>query len=160
MLLGNLFRNHPKKTAGLSACMALCLPLTAQYEGLKTRAYLDPIGIPTICFGETENVSIGDIKTVEECNTMLTARLGYFAFQVDNMVTVEISPEEHAALSSFSYNVGLTAFKNSTLLRKLNDGMHIAACNELPRWNKAGGRVLPGLVKRREAEKKLCLSGL
>lgn len=152
---------HKKKSA-LAACMALCLPLTAHYEGLRTKAYLDVAvpGLYTVCFGETLNVKKDDTHTVEECKEMLSMRLGYFAYQVDKLVTVDITPEEHASYASFAYNVGLKAFEKSTLLKKLNANQHIAACNELTRWNKAGGRVLPGLVKRREAERTLCLSGL
>lgn len=157
--LFKLFGKHKKKSS-LSLAVILALPLTAQYEGLRTRAYLDPVGIPTICFGETQDVSMGDIKTVEECKTMLTARLGYFAAQVDLLVIPEYPPEVMAAMSSISYNIGLGAFKKSSMLRLLNEGKPIAACNYLSQYNKAGGKILPGLVKRREAERKLCLSGL
>lgn len=149
-----------KGKSSLALVLALATPLVAHYEGLRTRAYLDPIGIPTICWGETVNVKLGQIKTVEECNKMLTARLGYFAVRVDAMIQPEISPQEMAAYSSLAYNVGLGAFEKSTLLKKVNAGDRVGACNELPRWNKAGGKVLSGLVLRREAEKRLCKSGL
>jgi len=149
-----------KATGGMAAVMLLATPLVAQYEGLRTKAYLDPIGIPTLCYGETLGVSLGDSRTVEECNQMLTVRLGYFAMRVDALIQPEISPQEMAAYASLAYNVGLGAFEKSTLLKKVNAGNRLGACYELPRWNKAGGKVLNGLVKRREAEKKLCLSSL
>lgn len=151
-------QNNKKKGAG--AAIILALPMVAHYEGLRTKAYLDPVGISTICYGETENVKLGDVKTKEECDNMLSVRLGYFSRQVDAMIEPEISPQELAAYSSLAYNVGLGAFKGSTLLRKVNSGDRSGACDELPRWNKAGGKVLAGLVKRREGERLLCLSGL
>ena len=144
----------------LSAMMALALPLTAHHEGLRLRAYLDPVGIPTICYGETKGVELGQVRSKQECDDMLTARLGYFAYQVDNAVTVTMTPEIHAALASFAYNVGVGAFKRSTLLKKLNSGDYVGACNELPKWKYAGGKVWAGLVKRRQEEKALCLSGV
>ena len=148
-----------KKTAAGSAVLMLALPLVAQYEGLRTKAYLDPIGIKTVCYGETQS-DIDRSYTKEECEKMLTIRLGYFATRVDGLVIPEISPQEMAAYSSLAYNVGLAAFEKSTILRLLNNGNRKGACNELLRWNKAGSKVLPGLVKRREAERALCLSGL
>lgn len=151
-------QKNKKKSAG--AVMALAIPMVAHYEGLRTKAYLDAVGIPTICYGETENVKLGDVKAKEECDNMLSVRLGYFSRQVDAMIEPEISPQELAAYSSMAYNVGLGAFKGSTLLKKVNAGDRPGACDELPRWNKAGGKVLAGLVKRREAERALCRSGL
>jgi lysozyme len=154
----NLVKNSVR-VGGLSAVMALALPLTAHHEGLRLRAYLDPVGIPTICYGETKGVALGQVKSKQECDDMLTARLGYFAYQVDKSVTVPMTAEMHAALASFAYNVGMGAFNKSTLLRKLNAGDYVGACNELPRWMFAGGKVWAGLVKRRAEERALCLSG-
>lgn len=138
----------------------LALPLTAHYEGLKTKAYLDPVGIVTICYGETENVFIHDIKTEDECKEMLSARLGWFALQVDKLVTVDATPEQLAAYTSFTYNVGVNTFKKSSVLRLANEGKRKESCNFLTRYVYAGGKILPGLVKRREAEKRLCLDGI
>lgn len=124
------------------------------------KAYLDPVGIPTICYGETSGVELGQVLTKRECDEMLWARLGYFAYRVDMSVDVPMGPEMHAALSSFAYNVGMGAFQSSTLLRKLNAGDYVGACNELPRWKYAGGKVWAGLVKRRAEEKALCIKGI
>jgi len=74
---------------------------------------------------------------------------------VENMVTVDLTQEQFDALTVWVYNLGPTNFKNSTLLRKLNSGDYSAVPTEIKRWNKAGGRVLEGLVKRREAEAKM-----
>lgn len=172
--MGNFFGKlgAHKKKAGLSLVMVLALPLTAQYEGLQTKSYLDPVGIKTVCYGETQ-ADMDKIYTKEECGEMLSIRLGYFSAMVDKLVTVDMSPQEHAAYSSFSYNVGIGEFKNSTLLKYLNSGQHRAACNSLNYksydedgichgygcgW--AGGKQYKGLQKRRGAERTLCLSGL
>lgn len=144
----------------LAAVMILAAPLVAQYEGLRTKAYLDPIGIPTICYGETNDVEMGDVQTEENCKTMLTARLGTFAIAVDGMVTPEVKPEVLAAFSSLAYNIGIGAFQKSSVLRLVNEGKTKEACDFMLKYRMAGGKVLPGLVKRREAERKLCLSGL
>lgn len=149
----------PHKKKALAACMALCLPITAHYEGLRTKAYLDPIGLKTVCYGETV-ADMNKTYTKEQCGEMLSIRLGYFATMVDKLVTVDITPQEHASYASFAYNVGLKTFQDSTLLKKLNAGEHIAACNQLTRFVYAGGKKLQGLVARREAERQLCLSGL
>jgi len=155
-------RQQSIRKYGLAATVAatLAMPVTAHYEGLRVKAYLDPIKIPTICFGETENVKLGDTKTVQECKDMLTMRLGYFAYQVDQIVTVPMSPETHASLASFTYNCGVECFKKSSIARLANSGKMREACDFLLKYNRAGGKVLNGLVKRREAERKLCLQSL
>lgn len=146
------------------AVMAVALPFTAQHEGLRLKAYLDPVGIWTICYGETLNVKAGQEKTLNDCYKMLEVRLAYFAWQVDAAVIPPMKPEMHAALASFAYNAGMANFNSSTLLRKLNSGDPVGACNELPKWKygtRAGQKViLPGLVKRRAAERALCLRGI
>lgn len=73
---------------------------------------------------------------------------------------VPLSDERRAALVSFTYNVGGGAYCSSTLVRLLNNGFTLEACNQLPRWNKAKGMPLPGLKTRREAERQLCIKGL
>lgn len=76
------------------------------------------------------------------------------------VVRVPLSTKEQAAYLSFTYNLGVKAFTNSTLLKKLNSGDRVGACNELLRWNKANGKALNGLTKRRQEENKLCLEGV
>jgi len=158
---GNLFK-QPKKTAsaGLAAMFLIATPFTAQHEGLRLKAYLDPVGIPTICYGETEGVEMGQVQHKEMCDTMLKAKLGMFGTAVDYMVTPDMTPQTHAALTSLAYNIGIGAFQKSSVLRLYNEGKPIAACNFMTRYVYAGGKKLTGLVKRREAERALCLSGL
>lgn len=161
-MIWRLLKRAPRKAAatGLAAVTLIAAPFTAHHEGLRLKAYLDPVGVPTICYGETRGVKMGDVKTKEECDALFEARLGYFAYWVDYYVQHDLSPKTHAALTSFAYNVGVGAFSKSTLLRLFNEGKFIEACNQLPRWVYAKGKKLPGLVTRREEERQLCLAGL
>jgi lysozyme len=145
---------------GKKTWLAIALSAVAGFEGLRTTAYNDPVGIPTICFGYTHDVELGDRATPEQCQQLLTDEVVKYAHDVSNLSVVPLSHEEKAAYTSFAYNVGTGAFERSTLLKKLNAGDRRGACNELPRWVYAKGIKLPGLVKRRAAERELCLSGL
>lgn len=126
--------------------------------------YSDPVGIATVCWGLTgkdlngKPLVVGQKYTEEDCNKMFVQRIQGFEKQVDSLVKVEYaSPYQKAALISFSYNVGVGALSSSTLLRKLNAGDHIAACEELSRWVYANRKRLNGLVTRRAEEKQWCL---
>lgn len=147
---------HKKKAAWITICVA-CV---GSAEGLRTVAYRDPVGIPTICFGETKGVRLGDKATVDECKGMLGSRVEEFGRGVDACVKVPLPDTRKAAFVSFSYNVGTQAFCSSTLVRKLNAGDTVGACDELLRWTKAKGITLPGLVKRREQERAMCMAGV
>jgi lysozyme len=144
--------------AGASALL-IATPLVAEYEGRSLVAYLDPVGIPTICEGYTWGVYLGDVKTHSECDKLTEKELVKAIRVVEVAVDVPLSETRKAALASFVYNVGPTRFLSSTLLDKLNSGDTIGACNELSRWVYAKGKKYYGLVRRREAERKLCLVG-
>lgn len=171
---GSGVKNGAKK-GGLvaAAVMTIALPFTAQHEGLRLKAYLDPVGIPTICYGETKNVELGQVKSRQECDEMLAVRLAWFGYQVDQLVMPEMAPETHAALTSFAYNIGVGAFKNSTALRKMNTGDQVGGCKAIATkiiredgrcvgygCGRAGGKLWAGLQKRRQQESKLCLKGV
>lgn len=146
---------------GLSAAAIMAGSGTVSFfEGKANTAYPDPVGIVTICYGETIGVKKGDYKTDEECLESLASELVEHEKGMLKVVKVPLSTKEQAAYLSFTYNLGVKAFTNSTLLRKLNSGDRIGACNELLRWNKANGKVLNGLTKRRQEENKLCLEGV
>lgn len=153
-----------KQVAG--AWLGLALAIVPSFEGLRTDAYLDPVGIPTICFGETKGVQIGDTATNAECQALLKDRLQEFHADLQKCLPALplFPPEVQAAFVSWSYNVGTGAACGSTLVKRATVGDLRAACNELPKWNKArkGGILitLPGLTKRRAEEQALCLSGL
>lgn len=154
---GNLHKMTAKKTA---AWVAICASCVAGAEGLRTYAYRDPVGIPTICFGETKGVRMGDKATADECKDMLIDRVQEFGDGVDACVKRPLPNETKAAFTSFAYNVGVAKFCGSTMARKAASGDLAGACNELPRWNKANGVPLPGLTNRREKERELCIKGL
>ena len=146
---------------GLSAALVLAGAGTVSYyEGVSNKAYLDPIGIWTICYGETKGVNKGDYKTDEECLDSLAEELTEHHKKMVMYIKTPISEKEEAAYLSFTYNVGVGAFSKSTLLKKLNSGDRVGACSQLLCWDKAGGKKLKGLTLRRQSENKLCLEGV
>ncbi len=142
--------------------LAASLAFIGAWEGRSLTAYLDPVDIPTICFGSTRGVELGDTATAAECAVMFTDDLKRHEVALRTCLSYpDALPDGvYTALLSWAYNVGTGAACGSTLVRYANAGQLEAACNQLPRWNKAGGRVLRGLVNRRAAEQVLCLSGL
>ena len=126
------------------------------YEGFRSDAYNDGVGVTTIGFGSTAGVKPGDRITVERALVTALADATRHGEEIKKCIKVPLYQTEFDAYSSFAYNVGTGAFCGSTLLKKLNSGDYPGACAELSRWVKAGGKVLPGLVKRRAAERKLC----
>lgn len=137
--------------------VALVVALVGGFEGLRTKAYRDPVGIPTVCFGETKGVKMGDQYTKAQCETMLIARLEEFRAGVDKCLKVPMPDERKAAVVSLAYNIGTGAFCKSTVARKLNAGDVQGGCDAFMMWTKAKGITLPGLVTRRKVERDLCL---
>jgi len=147
-------------TGVLIGAGAILVPVLQGYEGLVLVAEPDPVGIPTICYGHTEGVKLGDTMSKQECDYLLAVEVMEYMKAVDEMVTVDLPETRLAALSSFAYNVGPENLRKSTLLKLLNAGHTREACNELTRWSFAKGKKLRGLVIRREDERKMCLEGL
>ena len=135
--------------------------LIKMYEGFRAQAYICPAGVPTIGFGTTrirgKSVELGMKVTTDEANVFLDEDLKSFEDAVNNFVKVEINQNQFDALVSFTYNVGVTNMKNSTLLKLLNQSKYDEAAEQFLRWNKANKKVLPGLTRRRTAEKNLFL---
>lgn len=150
----------PRKLSAAGGALALAAALVAPFEGRSLVAYLDPVGIPTICEGITAGVRMGDMATPAECDALLEHELQRAVDAVDRQVLVPLPDTRRAALASFVYNVGEGQLARSTLLRKLNAGDVRGACAELSRWVYAGGKKLGGLVRRRAAERELCEVGL
>lgn len=130
-------------------------------EGSKQEAYLDPVGIPTICVGSTSGVFLGQKATQRECDERLQEDTTYAGAAIKRCLTgdVRLTQKQYDALVSFTFNVGGGAFCKSTLARKINAGDCLGAANEFQRWNRAGGRVLPGLTSRRAKEAWLYRNG-
>ena len=143
----------------IAGSLTMAVSIVGYFEGRELMGYIDPVGIPTICYGHTATAKLGDTKSPEECERLLREDLGVALRAVDKALPV-LPPSTRAALGSFTYNVGVGAFNSSTLLRKAKAGDLTGACDELSRWVYAGGRKLPGLVNRRAAERELCLAGL
>jgi lysozyme len=138
------------------------IDLIAGFEGYRSTAYLDSAGIWTIGFGATfypngVKVKKGDTCTVEQAKQYKAHDLKRFEKCVNDVVKVKINQNQYNALVSLTYNIGESAFKNSTLARKLNSGDYQGAADQFLAWNKAGGKVVQGLVNRRTAERKLFL---
>jgi lysozyme len=134
------------------------LNLIKRFEGLRLTAYDDGVGVWTVGFGHTKGVQPGDKITEEQATDFLRIDVAEASDAVARLVTVALSQNQRDALISLVYNIGSGAFEGSTLLRKLNAGDHAGAADEFTRWNKGGGRVLAGLVKRRAAERELFMS--
>jgi len=127
------------------------------FEGYRTVAYRDIAGVLTICAGHTRGVQPGDTATMQECRALLNEEAQEYWDEVDRLVIPPMKPREQIAFTSLAYNIGLDAFARSTLLVRANAGQMLAACNEILRWVHAGGKIVPGLVKRRKAEHDICI---
>ncbi len=131
------------------------LALIRQAEGLRLRAYKCPAGVWTIGYGTTAGVKEGLVITKERAEELLREDVKRFEDQVMRLVKVRLTQGQFDALVSFTYNLGAANLGNSTLLRLLNAGDYKGAAAQFDRWTKAGGKELPGLVKRRAAERAL-----
>lgn len=149
--------NNKVKTTAL-ALSATALITLAVNEGYSDHAYIPVKGdVPTIGFGETRGVKMGDRTTPIDALKTLQKGLEPYEAGVRSCVHVPISQNEFDAYVDFTYNVGTTAFCSSTLVRLLNAKHYDEACHELLKWNKFQGKTLPGLTKRREEEYKTCI---
>lgn len=125
-------------------------------EGCKLEAYKDLVGVVTIGYGATgPNIKMGDVWTQEQADSDLIARLAALCVELKKMITVDLIDNEFSAVVSLSYNIGVTAFKNSTMLKLINQGALNEAAEEFLKWDHAGGKEVAGLYKRRLAERKL-----
>lgn len=136
--------------------------LIKEFEGCRLTAYKCPAGVWTIGYGHTgtvdgKAVASGMTITAAKATELLKKDLAKFEAAVNSYVTAPITQNMFDALVSFAYNCGSGALKGSTLLKKLNTKDYDGAAAEFPKWNKAGGKVLKGLVRRRERERQLFL---
>lgn len=139
------------------------IALIKQFEGCKLTAYQDSVGVWTIGYGWTQPVDGKPVRAgmtikQETAERLLKTGLVSYESDVSRLVEVGLTQGQFDALVSFTYNLGARSLSTSTLLRKLNAGDYAGAADEFLRWNKAGGKVLSGLTRRREAERALFLS--
>lgn len=129
--------------------------LTEGFEGLKLSAYLDSIGKPTIGYGHTRGVKMGDVITQAQAEQFLHDDIQNAVNDVNRLLRTQVSQNQFDALVDFDYNVGGVNFANSTLLKLVNTNQFDKAALEFDKWNKAGGNILSGLTRRRDAEEDL-----
>lgn len=132
------------------------------FEGLRLKAYDDGVGVWTIGYGTIRylngvRVKKGDTCTDAQAEQYLRNDLVTFENAINRLVKVSLTQNQFDALASFTYNLGEANLSSSTLLKKLNSKDYKGAAAEFLKWNKAGGKVLGGLIKRRQAEMKLFL---
>ncbi|MBH3360774.1 lysozyme [Pseudomonas guariconensis] len=136
------------------------LSIIKSFEGLRLQAYKDAVGVWTIGYGTTRGVNAGMKISKEQAERMLLNDVQRFEPEIERLVGVPLSQNQWDALVSFTYNLGAANLESSTLLRKLNAGDYAGAADQFQRWNKAGGKVLAGLTRRREAERALFLEAV
>ena len=145
-------------TTGATAAVLL-MSLVGVFEGKRNDPYKDIVGVWTVCYGETR-VAMRRYSD-GECEDMLADGLADFAGPVLNR-NPELAgrPYQLAAATSLAYNVGLANYGKSTVARRFSAGNFRGACDAFLMWTRAGGKVVNGLVKRRQQERAICLKGL
>jgi lysozyme len=144
--------------AGTSAA-ALMLAIVPPWEGKRNDPYQDIVGVWTVCYGETR-VPMRRYSDAE-CDEMLAQGLGDFAQGVlKRNPNLRDRPNQLAAATSLAYNIGVGAYNHSTVARRFDAGDWRGGCDAILMWNKAGGKVVRGLVNRRNHEREICLKGL
>ena len=126
--------------------------LIKKFEGCELEAYQDSVGVWTIGYGHTKDVKEGDKINQDEAEHLLEEEMPEYEGYVNDMVEVSLEQCQFDALVSWVYNLGPTNLSSSTLLKVLNEGDYDEVPFQIKRWNKAGGKVLEGLTRRREAE--------
>ena len=131
------------------------IPIIKQYEGLKLEAYLCPAGIPTIGYGHTRGVKLGQKISAAQAEVFLDHDYKEAEDVVKRLITVPLTDNQLGALTSFVFNLGEGRLLGSTLRRKLNSGDYKGTAAEFDKWVYSGGKKLNGLIARRAAERKL-----
>lgn len=138
------------------------IDLIKKYEGFRPQSYQDSVGVWTIGYGTTringQPVKAGMTITEDRALELVRAEVNKLWSRIESITKVNLNDNQMNALVDFAYNLGFGSLKNSTLMKYVNESKFEEAANQFPRWVYAGGKVLPGLVKRREAERQLFLS--
>tara|TARA_R110001583_G_scaffold42056_3_gene133683 strand:- start:355 stop:807 length:453 start_codon:yes stop_codon:yes gene_type:complete len=128
------------------------LALLKKFEGCELKAYQDSVGVWTIGYGHTKEVKEGDQINKDEAEHLLAEEMPEYEGYINSYVDVPLEQNQFDALTCWVYNLGPTNLRNSTLLTVLNQERYTDVPREIKRWNKAGGKVLKGLIRRRDAE--------
>lgn len=134
------------------------IALITEFEGFRSKAYLCPAGVPTIGYGFTLGVQLGDTITKEQAKRRLARELESYEAAVTRACTNEPNQNEFDALVCFAFNVGAAGMAKSSVIKAHNRGDHQAAARAFSLWNRAGGKVWAGLTRRRAAEAALYLT--
>jgi lysozyme len=149
-----MFKRNEIAAISLSATALVAIAL---HEGYKDMAYIPTPGdVPTIGFGTTNGVKLGDKTTPTQALSRAMVDIQKFEGAVKSCVQVPLTQGEYDAYISLSYNIGSSAFCNSTLVKRLNQSEYALACQEILRWNRFQGKELAGLTKRRQEEYLKC----
>lgn len=152
-----------KEVVGIIGAAALLItaPLVMQWEGKRNDPYKDIVGVWTVCYGDTRDVRAGQRQSDQQCRTRLYKQLSDHAKPIMACVPqLKNRPYQTAASVSLAYNIGVSGFCGSTAAKRFRAGDHVGGCNAFALWNKAGGRVVQGLVNRRREEIRICLTGM
>lgn len=136
------------------------IDLIRTFEGCKLKAYKCAAGVWTIGIGHTLNVKEGDVITQKKADNLLAIDLAATEISVERNVKPKINQEMFDALVSLVFNIGIGHFSTSTVLREINQTDYVAAAEAFLMWRKGGGKILPGLIRRRQAERQLFLEGV
>ena len=131
------------------------ISLIKKFEGCELEAYYDAVNVLTIAYGRTKGVKAGDTCTQEQADAWLEHELEEYGGYVNDAVKVPLTQNQFDALVAWTYNLGPTNLNNSTMIKVLNENKLDEVPAQMRRWNKAGGKVLPGLERRRLAESLL-----
>lgn len=146
-----------------AGALALAAPLIATWEGKRNDPYRDIVGVPTVCYGDTRNVTMGKRVSDAECTDRLYQQIADHAAPIVKCVPGLRAPAREAQLAasvSLAYNIGTSGFCRSTVARRFNAGDWRGGCNAFYSWRYAGGKELRGLANRRRDEIAVCLTGL
>ena len=133
-------------------CSKEGLALIKKFEGCRLESYRCSANVLTIGYGHTGGVLETDVITQDDADKLLEEDIAKFEKYVDDNVTVELNQSQFDALVAWTFNLGVGNLRQSTMLRKLNEGDYQSVPSEMNRWNKAGGKTLDGLIRRRKAE--------
>lgn len=145
--------------------LEVAVPFVGQWEGLELVSYRDIVGVWTVCYGETKGIRAGVRFSKAQCNAMLARELLSYRgrlhrYFTDQTKAARLPVRRDLAYVSLAYNAGVAGIGKSTAVRRLNAGDIAGGCTALTWWNKAGQRVIRGLVRRRAAEYELCMVGV
>lgn len=136
-------------------CNKKGIDLIKSFEGLSLQVYHDVVGLLTVGYGHRTNLAWGESISQETADQLLEQDLKHFSDGVTKLLKVELNENQFSALVSFAYNLGIGSLEHSTLLKMCNQNKLTECQNQFGKWCHAGGHVVPGLVRRRNAERDL-----